>query len=70
LNDPWFRGYETEPRWLRLSRSGAGIRCVEAGFQLDPPTDEAAAHRFWDVCWAYGSTESGVLSVRQVEVDG
>lgn len=70
LNDPWFRGYETEPRWLRLSESGAGIRCIESGFQLDPPSDEAAAPRFWEVCRAYGSTESGVVPIGQVEVDG
>ncbi len=70
LNNPWFRGYETEPRWLRLSESGAGIRCTESGFQLDPPTDEASARRFWDICKVHGSTDAGVLPIRQLEVDG
>lgn len=70
LNDPWFRGYETAPRWLRLSRSGSGIRCVEEGFELAAPQDVDAANRFAAVCEAHGVTNSGLLPIRQVEVDG
>lgn len=70
INDPWFRGYETAPRWLQLSRSGGGIRCVEEGFELAAPQDGALASRFHSVCRAQGATSEGFLPIRQVEVDG
>ena len=70
LNDPWFRGYESTPRWLRLSRSGAGLRSVEAGFELAAPGDPGGAARFWEVCGAHGATAPGFLPVRQVDAGG
>ncbi|MGX9901652.1 hypothetical protein ACW0JT_20440 [Arthrobacter sp. SA17] len=70
INDPWFRGYETAPRWLQLSRSGGGIRCVEEGFQLAAPQDADASNRFHAICRAHGATGAGFLPIRQVEVDG
>jgi len=48
--DPWFTGYETNPRWLRLERSGVGIRSVSDGFTLRGPDDEALQSKFIDVC--------------------
>lgn len=63
--DPWFRGYENEPRWLRLRRSDAGIRCVARGFELAAPLDDQAAERFWQVCQRFGATEAGFLTVQQ-----
>lgn len=70
ISDPWFRGYETAPRWLQLSRSGSGIRCVEEGFQLAAPQDADASNRFHAICRAHGATSAGFLPIRQVEVDG
>ncbi|WP_159599031.1 DUF262 domain-containing protein [Agromyces humi] len=70
INDPWFRGYETSPRWLRLSRSGSGIRCVEEGFELAAPQDADAASRFSAVCEAHGGTVGGFLPIRQLEDNG
>ena len=70
INAPWFRGYETTPSWLQLSRSGGGIRCVEEGLQLAPPQDDGAAGRFGSVCRALSGTDAGFLSIRQVELDG
>lgn len=70
INDPWFRGYETAPRWLQLSRSGGGIRCVEKGFELAAPQNADLASRFHSVCRAHGATSEGFLPIRQVEVDG
>lgn len=37
VEDPWFTGYESEPRWLTLKRSGAAIRNVDSGLQLRLP---------------------------------
>jgi hypothetical protein len=44
--DPWFTGYEWSPRWLRLRTSGAGIRAIDAGFEVSPPTAEEFAAKF------------------------
>jgi hypothetical protein len=35
---PWFTGYETEPRWMRLKASGIEIQCVEEGLLLRAPS--------------------------------
>jgi len=48
--DPWFTGYETNPRWLRLVRSGVGIRSVSDGFVLQRPEIPVAQSKFADVC--------------------
>ena len=40
VQDPWFTGYETNPRWLRLERSGVGMRSVSDGFALRGPEDD------------------------------
>lgn len=50
VREPRFTGYETLPRWLRLDRSEAGLRCVEAGFELQAPRDPARAEIFHRVC--------------------
>jgi hypothetical protein len=70
INDPWFRGYETAPRWLQFSRSGGGLRCVEEGFQLAAPQDAEASNRFHAICRAHGATSAGFLPIRQVDDDG
>ena len=68
--EPWFTGYETEPRWMQLVKSGAALRCVERGFELQPPGASAHAEAFARVCQEHGVTESNLLPVRQVERDG
>jgi len=35
---PWFTGYETEPRWMRLKASGIEIQCIEEGLLLRTPS--------------------------------
>lgn len=45
----WFSGYEKDARWLRLTKSGAGLRCVPAGFQVARPTLEEFQPTFDDV---------------------
>ena len=50
VRDPWFTGYETSPRWLRLEQSGVGMRSVSDGFALQGPEDEAHQSRFIDIC--------------------
>ena len=66
----WFWGYESEPRWLRLAASDTGIRCVNTGFELDPPVDESAAVKFKQVCEEYGVADESFLPVDQVDRNG
>ena len=55
--DPWFTGYETSPRWLRLVRSDVGMRSVSDGFALQRPEDEALQSRFIDICSRHEAVE-------------
>ena len=48
--DPWFTGYVTTPRWLRLERSLVGLRSVAEGFELQGPEDEVLHQRFLEIC--------------------
>jgi hypothetical protein len=50
VEDPWFTGYETNPRWLRLVNSSVGMRSVDDGFALQGPEDEALQSMFIDIC--------------------
>jgi len=70
VEDPWFTGYETEPRWMRLKKSGTGIQCVEEGFVLRPPSNPGYAEAFSKVCAEHGVGPNHVLRVSQAERDG
>lgn len=67
---PWFMGYETEPRWLRLKKSGAELRCVDDGLLLRLPSSSAHAEAFARVCAEHDVDAHGLLKVSQVERDG
>lgn len=53
---PSFTGYEWDPRWLRLATSGAGVRCVPAGYELLAPPDAEHADAFKSAAYALGAT--------------
>lgn len=66
-NGPWFTGYETAPRWMRLNASGIQIRSVAEGISLDwgelnASQDEA----FSRVCAAHKVAADGTLRIPQV----
>jgi hypothetical protein len=67
---PWFTGYETEPRWLRLKTSGAEIQCVEDGLLLRAPPAASHAEAFTRVCGTHGIGSDLLLKVPQVDVGG
>jgi hypothetical protein len=67
---PWFTGYETEARSMRLRASGAGMQCVHDGFHLRAPEDAAYAEAFSRVCDAHGIDADLRLKVPQVDVGG
>jgi hypothetical protein len=68
---PWFTGYETSPRWMRLATSGIELRCVDQGIQLRTPASFAPAHAeaFAQVCNVYGIGPDFLLRIPQVEID-
>ena len=67
---PWFMGYETEPRWLRLKKSGAELQCVNDGLLLRLPPSATHAEAFARVCAEHAVDAHGLLKVSQVEHDG
>ena len=67
--DPFFTGYEWNPRWMLLARSETGIRCVDNGFQLRGPTGGSEAV-FERVCRELGVNADHILEVPQVERNG
>ena len=69
--DPWFSGYVTDSRWLRLVRSQVGLRCVSQGFELQGPGDEDLQRHFLRVCRERGvvTAEDGRLLLRVPQDD-
>lgn len=65
----WFEGYESYERWMRLARSRVGIRCVGAGFAVEPPQEASDHAAFARVCDAHG-VRDGMLSVPQLDHEG
>ena len=48
--DPlWFSGNETKARWLRLTKSGTGLRCVPKGFEVARPASDEFHSKFNEV---------------------
>ena len=68
--NPLFTGYEDNPRWLNLERSGAAVRCVEGGLALRPPLVAQECEAFSRVCATHGVSAENMLSVPQVDIDG
>ena len=48
--DPWFSGYSTNERWMRLERSQTGIRSVPTGIAVQAPVAEQHRITFESVC--------------------
>ena len=70
INQPWFTGYETEPRWMRLAASGTKIQCVAEGLLLSTPSAASQTETFTQVCAKHGVGPDGLLRVPQIEREG
>lgn len=70
VEDGWFTGYESEPRRLRLTKSGASIRCVPQGFELSPPPGGESVEEFATALGALGVETDHLVAVPQAEIDG
>lgn len=67
---PWFTGYETEPRWMRLKASGTEVRCVPEGLLLRPPLAAPHVEAYSRVCANHGVDADHFLKVPYVEAGG
>jgi hypothetical protein len=68
---PWFTGYETEARWMRLKASGLEVQCTVAGFLIRAPSlPESSAEAFARVCKDHEIGPDLLLGVRKVTVNG
>lgn len=65
---PWFTGYETEARWMRLGASGTGMQCVQDGFQLRAPEASTHAEAFSRVCETLKLGPDLRLKIPQVQI--
>ncbi len=73
MEDPWFYGYSTTPRWMKLNRSGAGLRSVPTGIAIQPPAKPEALVLLQKLCGQAGVApcDSGwLLPVPQADQDG
>jgi len=74
VEDPWFYGYSTIPRWMKLTRSGTGLRSVPNGIAVQVPATPAAVAALLAVCSHSGaaSCDEGWLHlpVSQAEQNG
>ncbi|WP_427173797.1 DUF262 domain-containing protein [Arthrobacter sp. 92] len=66
VDDPWFTGHETIPRWLRLRRSGIGIRSVSRGFELSGPARDGFAELYDSLRRQLGAPHDGIIEIKQV----
>jgi hypothetical protein len=70
VDEPWFTGYETEPRWMLLKASGTGIQCVPDGFLLRVPATPAYVEVFTNFCMAHAIGSDLLLTVPQIMTVG
>lgn len=67
VEDPWFTGHETVPRWLRLTRSGIGIRSVSTGFELSGPAPDDFAELYDSLRRQLGASQDGIIEIKQMD---
>lgn len=72
VEDPWFYGYSTTPRWMSTVKSRVRLRSVPEGIAVELPDDSAAMSSFARFAASEGlsATEDGWLfRIPQSEVD-
>jgi Protein of unknown function DUF262 len=68
---PWFTGYETEERWMRLTASGIEIQCVEEGLRVRAPSmAPSQTDAFSLVCAGHAIGPDLLLAIAKVAAGG
>jgi len=73
VQDPWFFGYSTIPRWMTLTRSGTKLRNTTGGLYLHGPAMPQARAALETVCDAVGATaldDGWFVSIPQTDRGG
>ncbi len=73
VEDPWFFGYSTTPRWMKLSRSGVGMRSLPPGFAFSVAAASEAGETLHELGAPLGMVpyDGGwLLPVAQADHDG
>jgi len=73
VEDPWFTGWSTQERWMKVAHSGTQIRCTNDGFLVRAPEDDAFHATVAEVCAQNGMTgpaDRSLLPIPQAERDG
>lgn len=70
LEDPWFNGYEWNPRYLKLQSSGIRVQSLSEGFQILIPEEYNSADIFEELFSELGIGEDGFLPVEQEQIEG
>lgn len=73
IEDPWFYGYSTTPRWMVTTESRVGVRSVPTGFEVQMPLASPDRERFAAFAEAESllNTDSGwLLAVPQTNRNG
>lgn len=69
VQDPWYTGYETQVRWLTLSKSEVQLACRKEGFDLAVRT-EAGLRIIQSLSGKYEISDNVLLRIPQAEIDG
>lgn len=71
--DPWFNGYSTTPRWMKMARSGTGLRSVPTGIavqSLASPEASAVLHKLCVTAGLPRHEDGWLFPIDQVDQDG
>jgi hypothetical protein len=70
VEDPRYTGYQTEERWLNLSKSGARLRCLAESFVLSHPQDGAYNNAFSEIVKKHAFDADLKMRIPQVLKNG
>ncbi|MHA7291498.1 DUF262 domain-containing protein [Arthrobacter sp. MDT3-24] len=68
VENPWFIGYEWNPRFLTLTASGTGIQCFADGYRLSEPAEGEYGPVYKEALLEFGISDNGILPVAQTAV--
>lgn len=68
VEDPWFFGYEWNPRFLTLAASGTGIQCFADGYRLSEPAESQYGPVYKEALLEFGIRDNEILPVAQTAV--
>ncbi len=65
VDDPWFTGYEWDPRWLTLRTNGLGVRCFREGFEVGRVDADGFRRPYVDAPGGLRISQDGFVELNQ-----